>query len=140
MKSKLHITLSQDGYISNEGTTPRDEVEEFVKNCSIDNQRLSTNQKGSTKYRETNILNNFRTSKRSRPTGDGTTVTILKSEYDGMKKYHCRTSSSDRGTRQNHCRTSGSDRSIGKKKNSDLKRVVENFNSSDRNFGSQKLK
>jgi hypothetical protein len=84
MKSKLHITLSQDGYISDEGTTPRDEVAEFIKTAP-----LTINDWTQIRKEVRNIVNEYLKQfphvKRSRPTGDGTTVTILKSEYDGMK-------------------------------------------------------
>jgi uncharacterized linocin/CFP29 family protein len=84
MKSKLHITLSQDGYISNEGTTPRDEVEEFIKTAP-----LTINDWTQIRKEVRNIVNEYLKQfphvKRSRPTGDGTTVIILKSEYDDMK-------------------------------------------------------
>jgi uncharacterized linocin/CFP29 family protein len=84
MKSKLHITLSQDGYISNEGTTPRDEVAEFIKTAP-----LTINDWTQIRKEVRNIVNEYLKQfphvKRSRPTGDGTTVIILKSEYDDMK-------------------------------------------------------
>jgi FtsZ-binding cell division protein ZapB len=84
MKSKLHIILSQDGYISTEGTTPRDEVAEFVKTAP-----LTINDWTQIRKEVRNIVNEYLKQfphiKRLRPTGDGTTVTILKSEYDGMK-------------------------------------------------------
>jgi hypothetical protein len=84
MKSKLHITLSQDGYISNEGTTPRDEVAEFIKTAP-----LTINDWTQIRKEVRNIVNEYLKQfphvKRSHPTGDGTTVIILKSEYDDMK-------------------------------------------------------
>jgi uncharacterized linocin/CFP29 family protein len=84
MKSKLHIALSQDGYISDEGTTPHDEVAEFIKTAP-----LTINDWTQIRKEVRNIVNEYLKQfphvKRSRPTGDGTTVTILKSEYDGMK-------------------------------------------------------
>jgi uncharacterized linocin/CFP29 family protein len=84
MKSKLHITLSQDGYISDEGTTPHDEVAEFIKTAP-----LTINDWTQIRKEVRNIVNEYLKQfphvKRSRPTGDGTTVIILKSEYDDMK-------------------------------------------------------
>jgi lipopolysaccharide assembly outer membrane protein LptD (OstA) len=84
MKSKLHITLSQDGYISDEGTTPHDEVAEFIKTAP-----LTINDWAQIRKEVRNIVNEYLKQfphvKRLRPTGDGTTVIILKSEYDDMK-------------------------------------------------------
>jgi uncharacterized linocin/CFP29 family protein len=84
MKSKLHIALSQDGYISDEGTTPHDEVAEFIKTAP-----LTINDWTQIRKEVRNIVNEYLKQfphvKRSRPTGDGTTVIILKSEYDDMK-------------------------------------------------------
>jgi uncharacterized linocin/CFP29 family protein len=83
-KSKLHIALSQDGYISDEGTTPHDEVAEFIKTAP-----LTINDWTQIRKEVRNIVNEYLKQfphvKRSRPTGDGTTVIILKSEYDDMK-------------------------------------------------------
>jgi hypothetical protein len=123
MKSKLHITLSQDGYISNEGTTPRDEVEEFVKTAP-----LTINDWTQIRKEVRNIVNEYLKQfphiKRSRPTGDGTTVTILKSEYDGMKNtiaaQAARIEEQDKIIAAQAARIE-----VLEKENSDLKRVVE---------------
>jgi hypothetical protein len=123
MKSKLHIILSQDGYISTEETTPRDEVEEFVKTAP-----LTINDWTQIRKEVRNIVNEylkqFPRIKRSRPTGDGTTVTILKSEYDGMKNtiaaQAARIEEQDKIIAAQAARIE-----VLEKENSDLKRVVE---------------
>jgi cell division protein FtsB len=87
MKCKLHIHPKFETVtISTEGTTPRDEVGEFVSNCPIDDQRLRHKSERIVRNIVTEFLKQFphiRTI--AHPTGDGTTVTIPKSEYDGMK-------------------------------------------------------
>jgi hypothetical protein len=123
MKSKLHIILSQNGYISTEETTPRDEVEEFVKTAP-----LTINDWTQIRKEVRNIVNEYLKQfphiKRSRPTGDGTTVTILKSEYDGMKNtiaaQAARIEEQDKIIAAQAARIE-----ILEKENSDLKRVVE---------------
>jgi uncharacterized linocin/CFP29 family protein len=64
--------------------TPHDEVAEFIKTAP-----LTINDWTQIRKEVRNIVNEYLKQfphvKRSRPTGDGTTVTILKSEYDGMK-------------------------------------------------------
>jgi hypothetical protein len=123
MKSKLHIILSQDGYISTEETTPRDEVEEFVKTAP-----LTINDWAQIRKEVRNIVNEYLKQfphiKRSRPTGDGTTVTILKSEYDGMKNtiaaQAARIEEQDKIIAAQAARIE-----VLEKENSDLKRVVE---------------
>jgi hypothetical protein len=64
--------------------TPHDEVAEFIKTAP-----LTINNWTQIRKEVRNIVNEYLKQfphvKRSRPTGDGTTVTILKSEYDGMK-------------------------------------------------------
>jgi hypothetical protein len=123
MKSKLHIILSQDGYISTEETTLRDEVEEFVKTAP-----LTINDWTQIRKEVRNIVNEYLKQfphiKRSRPTGDGTTVTILKSEYDGMKNtiaaQAARIEEQDKIIAAQAARIE-----VLEKENSDLKRVVE---------------
>jgi hypothetical protein len=123
MKNKLHIILSQDGYISTEETTPRDEVEEFVKTAP-----LTINDWTQIRKEVRNIVNEYLKQfphiKRSRPTGDGTTVTILKSEYDGMKNtiaaQAARIEEQDKIIAAQAARIE-----VLEKENSDLKRVVE---------------
>jgi uncharacterized linocin/CFP29 family protein len=64
--------------------TPHDEVAEFIKTAP-----LTINDWTQIRKEVRNIVNEYLKQfphvKRSRPTGDGTTVIILKSEYDDMK-------------------------------------------------------
>jgi hypothetical protein len=103
--------------------TPHDEVAEFIKTA------LSTiNDWTQIRKEVRNIVNEYLKQfphiKRSRPTGDGTTVTILKSEYDGMKNtiaaQAARIEEQDKIIAAQAARIE-----VLEKENSDLKRVVE---------------
>jgi hypothetical protein len=83
MKCKLYFILSQDGSISNEGTTPHDEVAEFVKTAPLTINDWTQVRKDMRKIMS-QYLRQFPRIKKTPPTG-GETVTIPKSEYDGMK-------------------------------------------------------
>jgi predicted RNase H-like nuclease (RuvC/YqgF family) len=82
MKCKLYFILSSNDSISNEGTTPPNEVGEFVSNATLTISEWEQVRKDMRKIM-TQFLKQIPHIRTAHPTGE--TVIIPKSEYDGMK-------------------------------------------------------